>query len=109
MVLTMEKLAPDFKQKVKKLTQQVDSARFQNTLENLVQIPSPPGEEGEIAQWIASRLKEIACYDVVVDEGQNVIGRLGNGPRKLLIIQHTDTLRPGPLMQEPFKPVNQRA
>ncbi len=64
---------------------------------DLVEIPSPTGEEGAIADYVAHRFREIDGMDIELQEVEpdryNVIGRLrGSGRgRSLLLGAHFDT------------------
>lgn len=89
---------------VRAIAGRVNPDRYRETLDALVRIPSPAGEEQEIAEWIASRLQEIGFRDVVVDPLANVLGTVGEGSQRLLLIQHIDTMRPHPGSEQPFTP-----
>lgn len=67
-------------------------------LRDLVKIPSPSGQEGEIAGYIADRLRNWGLDQVLVDENHNVVARvIGKKPGKsLVLLNHTDAAsRPG--------------
>ncbi|HEY3325170.1 MAG TPA: M20/M25/M40 family metallo-hydrolase [Planctomycetota bacterium] len=65
--------------------------------QELVQTPSPSGQEGRVAQTVASRMRALR-YDLVVeDDFGNVLGLLRgekDGP-KVLLSTHLDTIKAG--------------
>jgi len=70
----------------------------------ITRIPSPSGEEGERASWMAERFRELGLVDVRIDEAGNVIGRRpggagasgydDSGARPVVICAHLDTVFP---------------
>ncbi len=66
-----------------------------NLLENLVAIPSPSGEEGKAAAWLADWMAAHG-FDAHVDAVGNAVGTRGNGPRQAMLLGHIDTF-PGEL------------
>lgn len=66
----------------------------------LIQIPSPSGQEGAVAQRLAGEMRRLGWQDVFTDRIGNVVGRLGSGePPILLYNGHMDTVGPGDLGQ----------
>lgn len=62
----------------------------------LIQIPSPSGQEGAVAQRLAGEMRRLGWQDVFTDRIGNVVGRLGSGePPILLYNGHMDTVGPG--------------
>lgn len=82
----------------------IDPAKYLRTLEELIRIPSPSGEEGAISDYVVGRLREIGMEEIEVDRHANVLAQLGRGDRRLLIISHIDSMRPPTNMQDPFTP-----
>ena len=67
-----------------------DLVRF---LRDLIRIPSPSTEEGEVAAWLAEEMQRVGFPEVWVDRIGNVIGRLGSGGGKTLLYNaHMDTV-----------------
>ncbi len=64
-------------------------------LKNLVAIPSPSGEEGQAAAWLANWMAAHG-FDAHVDAVGNAVGTSGNGPRQVMLLGHIDTF-PGEL------------
>ena len=58
--------------------------------QKLVQTPSLPGQEGDVAQLIEAEMKLLGYDEVWVDEVGNVIGRIqgGDGPSLMLSLIH---------------------
>lgn len=66
----------------------------------LIQLPSPSGQEGAVAQRLAGEMRRLGWQDVFTDRIGNVVGRLGSGePPILLYNGHMDTVGPGDLKQ----------
>lgn len=64
-----------------------------DVLQHLVAIPSPSGQEGELARFVASVMRDLGFDEVFLDAEHNVLGRLrfGRGSRKVLFLVHSDT------------------
>jgi LysW-gamma-L-lysine carboxypeptidase len=60
-------------------------------LQHMVAIPSPSGEEGELARFL---VRELAArgFRAWVDEAGNAVGELGEGPQEILLLGHMDTV-----------------
>ncbi len=67
-------------------------ARFTTAL---VSIPSPTGHEGPIIERLAMEMKTIGYDEVTIDPMGNLIGRIGNGPLKIALDGHCDTVGVG--------------
>lgn len=64
-------------------------------LRRLVQTPSHPTEEGDVAALVAQELRNVGVEDVRVDRAGNVIGRVGSGEGpQILFDAHMDTVIP---------------
>lgn len=74
--------------------------------QRLIRTPSPPGEEGEIAQVIAREMQDLGYDDVWTDKAGNVIGvARGTSPGKRIILNaHMDHVDPGDLSLWPSPP-----
>lgn len=59
---------------------------------SLVRIRSYSDHEGELARHIAEKMRELSFDEVFMDSTGNVVGRIGNGPRKILFDSHMDTV-----------------
>jgi len=62
-------------------------------LEELISIPSPPGEEGAVAEYLLGRMAALG-FRVRRDEVGNVVGTLGNleAERAIVLLGHMDTV-----------------
>lgn len=78
----------------------IDAVTF---LKEILEIPSPSGNEGEIALFLSKRLEEWG-YQAEVDRAGNVVAELGEGKPVLLLASHLDTV-PGyfPVREEDGK------
>ncbi|MEU7858295.1 hypothetical protein [Nonomuraea sp. NPDC049141] len=78
----------------------IDDKRLTALIAGMVDIPSPTGEEGPLARWLAERLREAGLagrYQPIDDDQGNAAGRLrgdGTGP-DLLLYAPIDTLTVG--------------
>ena len=61
-------------------------------LRDLIRIPSPSCEEGEVAGRIRAEMEKIGLDEVFVDSIGNVVGRYGTGKRVILCDSHMDTV-----------------
>lgn len=73
--------------------------------QKLVQTPSMPGQEGQVAALVRAEMERLAYDDVRVDEAGNVIGRIagGDGPA-LMFNGHMDHVDPGDPDRWPHPP-----
>ena len=62
--------------------------------QQLVATPSLPGEEGVVAELVATKLVELGYRDVAVDEVSNVVGYFGPGSPRLMFNGHLDHVPP---------------
>ncbi len=82
-----------------------DKKRCISFLQDIVRIPSLSGQEGAVAQRIAEEMESVGIQDVWVDKIGNVIGRIGSGSgKKLLLDGHMDTVAPGDLSSWDYDP-----
>ncbi len=63
----------------------VKDPTFENALafaQDLIRIPSPSGQEGDVAERVQSEMEALGLRDIRIDEVGNVIGRVpGAGSR----------------------------
>jgi len=62
-------------------------------LQKLIQIRSYTGEEKEIVEFIVEKMKEYGFEEAYSDGLGNAVGRIGNGPVKILFDAHIDTVK----------------
>lgn len=62
-------------------------------IQKLVQIKSYSGEEKEIVEFIVAKMNEYGFDESYHDSFGNAIGRIGNGPVKIMYDAHIDTVR----------------
>ncbi|MDI7278098.1 MAG: M20/M25/M40 family metallo-hydrolase, partial [Anaerolineae bacterium] len=60
-------------------------------LRAMVSIPSPSGEEEELAGFLV-RAMVARGFRAWTDEAGNAIGELGDGPEEILLLGHMDTV-----------------
>lgn len=81
-------------EQVKKLAKR-DEAAVVQFLRDLVAIPSLSGKEEAVCKRIAQEMKAVGFEEVKFDAVGNVIGRIGNGPIKIMFDNHIDTVDVG--------------
>ncbi len=62
-------------------------------IQRLIQIRSYSGEEKEIVEFIVAKMKEFGFDESYHDGFGNAIGRIGNGPIKIMFDAHIDTVK----------------
>ncbi|MCX7876563.1 MAG: YgeY family selenium metabolism-linked hydrolase [Melioribacteraceae bacterium] len=62
-------------------------------MQKLIQIKSYSGEEKEIVEFIISKMKEFGFDEAYHDSFGNAIGKIGNGPIKIMYDAHIDTVK----------------
>lgn len=62
-------------------------------IQRLVQIKSYSGEEKEIVEFIVEKMKEFGFDQAYHDSFGNAIGRIGDGPIKIMYDAHIDTVK----------------
>ncbi|OQW95510.1 MAG: selenium metabolism hydrolase [Verrucomicrobia bacterium A1] len=75
---------------------------------DIVSIPSLSSQEGAVVECMAEEMHDLGYDEVTVDPMGNLIGRLGNGPVKIALDGHCDTVDVGNRSlwkREPFKAV----
>ncbi len=82
-----------------------DQKALVNFLRDLVMIPSPPGQEGLIAQRMVEEMERLGFPEVRVDKVGNVIGKLGTGGRPVILLDgHMDTVEAGDISRWTYDP-----
>jgi len=73
-----------------------DDPRIVRTQVDIAQIAAPTGEEGERAQWVAQRMREVGLQSVRLDAAGNVIGRRPGrtDEERVAVCAHLDTVFP---------------
>ena len=61
--------------------------------QQLVRIPSITCEEGDAARLVEKKMTELGYDEVRIDAYGNVLGRVGSGPKTLLMDAHLDVVR----------------
>jgi len=62
-------------------------------IQRLIQIKSYSGEEKEIVEFIVSKMQEYGFDEAFHDGFGNAVGRIGNGPIKIMFDAHVDTVK----------------
>ncbi len=60
-------------------------------LEDLLRIPSPSGQEAQLADFLVRRMADWG-FRAFVDEAGNAVGEFGEGPRTVVLLGHMDTV-----------------
>ncbi len=60
-------------------------------LQGAVSLPSPSGAEAEVAAFLAAAMREF-CDAAHVDDAGNAVGVVGNGPLRVCVLGHIDTV-----------------
>lgn len=81
----------------------VDRDRAIRLLTNLVNIPSPTGQEEAIARFVAAYMRDAGFDEVVMDDNWNVLGTIRGSVEglRLLLLTHTDSSAAGQMV-DPF-------
>jgi putative selenium metabolism hydrolase len=66
-----------------------------NFLQDIVRIPSPSGKEKEVIERIQKEMGTLGYDEIKVDGLGNLLGRIGNGSRVLVIDGHCDVVDVG--------------
>ncbi len=59
---------------------------------NIIKTRSYSGQEKDLVMLIKAKMEELGFDEVKIDSIGNILGRIGNGPRKLLYDAHIDTV-----------------
>ena len=79
----------------KQLQEKIEEYREElfNLIQRLIQIRSYSGEEQEIVEFILGKMREYGFDEAFADGLGNAVGRIGNGPVKILFDAHIDTVK----------------
>ena len=91
-------------QKIKELSKQYEDYTV-DVLRKMVAVEGYSGTEGTRTKIIADICKEAGFDEVYIDGLGSVVGRVGNGPKKIAFDAHIDTVKIGDLSQwttDPF-------
>ncbi len=81
-----------------KITKYIEQKYAQDIVDltsKLVSIKSITGDEGEIVNYVYSKMKSLGFENVTIDNFGNVFGKLGNGLKKIVFDSHLDTVEAG--------------
>ncbi len=80
---------------IKRLQEKIEEYREElfNLIQRLIQIRSYSGEEQEIVEFILGKMREYGFDEAFADGLGNAVGRIGNGPVKILFDAHIDTVK----------------
>jgi len=73
---------------------------------DLIRIPSLSGQEKAVVERIMAEMRAVGFDEVKLDGLGSVIGRIGNGPRKIAMDAHIDTVDVGNRANWSFDPFN---
>lgn len=69
----------------------ISDSGAEQLLHDLVSIPSPSRQEAEAARFLTDWMREHGYHEAYVDEVGNAVGRVGTGPRQVVLLGHIDT------------------
>jgi len=72
---------------------EVEKENLFGLIQRLIQIKSYSGDEKEIVEFIAAKMNEFGFDEAYHDNFGNAIGRIGNGPIKIMYDAHIDTVK----------------
>ena len=90
-------------EKIRELAEKYRDYTAQN-LSKLVQTKSYSSKEEEVCKLIVKLCEEAGFDEVKIDGLGSVVGRVGNGPKKLAFDAHIDTVEVGNLKNWEFDP-----
>ena len=84
----------DLREAVQEVRTQVEAAQedIVRFLREIVAIPSMDGQIGEVGERVAEEMRRLGFAEVRFDRMGNILGRIGDGPVKLLYDSHLDTV-----------------
>ncbi len=62
------------------------------TLTGLVSQYSPSGLERAAVEWLVARMQALGYDEAFIDEAGNAVGKIGPGPRQVVLLGHIDTV-----------------
>src|SRR5215813_8489201 len=86
----LQMLVPTIKERV--ATQRGSIIQF---LHELCAIPSYDSQIGPVGERAAAEMRKLGFDEVRLDRMGNILGRIGDGPKKLLYDSHIDTVGVG--------------
>ncbi|MBC8477938.1 YgeY family selenium metabolism-linked hydrolase, partial [bacterium] len=69
------------------------STQITEFLRDVIQIDSPSCREEQVVRRVAAEMESCGFDEVTIDQMGNVIGRMGNGPLKIMYDAHLDVVR----------------
>jgi len=87
-------MSNNFSEKIRSLSEHYRSYTAEN-LSEIVQIPSFSGEEKNVIAKLKELCQDAGFDEVYIDGLGNLIGRVGNGPKKIAFDAHIDTVTVG--------------
>ena len=60
--------------------------------QSLVRLKSLPGQEEAAIRFVAQKMAALGYDEVIIDGMGNVLGRIGDGPKAILLDAHVDTV-----------------
>lgn len=73
-------------------------------LRDLIALPSPSCEEKAVAERVVEEMKSLGYEEAFIDPMGNAVGRVGEGPTKIVLDAHMDTVGVGNPMAWPHDP-----
>lgn len=74
-------------------TVETEKENLFSLIQRLIQIKSYSGDEKEIVEFIISKMQEYGFDEAFHDGFGNAVGRIGNGPIKIMFDAHVDTVK----------------
>ncbi|MEW5761557.1 MAG: M20/M25/M40 family metallo-hydrolase, partial [Candidatus Thermoplasmatota archaeon] len=78
-------------EKIKKIAKE-EEKDIVSFLREIISIESKSGNEEAVAKRIAKEMEDVGMDEVYIDDVGSVIGRIGNGRKKILYDSHIDTV-----------------
>ncbi len=85
-------LSGKMKEKIEKKLQS-NQEELNGIIQKLIQIRSYSGDEKEIVEYIVAKMNEYEFDEAYADGLGNAVGRIGNGPVKIIYDAHIDTVK----------------
>jgi putative selenium metabolism hydrolase len=73
-------------------------------LRDLIALPSPSCEEKAVAERVVAEMESLGYEEAFIDPMGNAVGRVGEGPTKIVLDAHMDTVGVGNPMAWPHDP-----
>ncbi|MDH5505811.1 MAG: YgeY family selenium metabolism-linked hydrolase [Anaerolineae bacterium] len=90
----MSKMDSELESKAAEVSKQVEASREQiiQFLREIVAIPSMDSQLGEVGERIGEEMRKLGFDEVRFDKMGNILGRIGNGARVIVMDSHVDTV-----------------